>query len=214
MSGDSKTTFLHCEDVLGSSKVGDLKRRRTIQLGCKGLDLASTMYAVYRLPPEPASATISHAVTLTCNTIACCHCHLQHHCMLSLSPATPLHAVTVTCNIIACCHGHLQHHCMLSRSPATSLHAVTVTCNIIACCHGHLQHQCMLRDRFQGGFGVVTTSHATSCCCDGIFAWMHDDLLMRVKADHVQGTLENLSFLYSLFLQVPSEGAGVEVLHD
>ena len=130
----------------------DLKRRRTIQLGCKGLDLASTMYAVYRLPPEPASATISHAVTLTCN--------------------------------------------------------------IIACCHGHLQHQCMLRDRFQGGFGVVTTSHATSCCCDGIFAWMHDDLLMRVKADHVQGTLENLSFLYSLFLQVPSEGAGVEVLHD
>ncbi len=133
MSGDSKTTFLHCEDVLGSSKVGDLKRRRTIQLGCKGLHLASTMYAVYRLPPEPASATISHAVTLTCNTIACCHCHLQHHCMLSLSPATSLHAVTVTCNIIACCHGHLQHHCMLSLSPATSLHAVTVTCNINAC---------------------------------------------------------------------------------
>ncbi len=53
------------------SKVSDLKRRRTIQLGCKGLDLASTMYAVYRLPPDPASASISHAVTVTCNINAC-----------------------------------------------------------------------------------------------------------------------------------------------
>ncbi len=134
----------------------DLKRRRTIQLGCKGLDLASTMYAVYRLPPEPASATISHAVTLTCNIIACCHRHLQHHCMLSLSPATSMHA---------CCHCHLQHHCMLSRSPATSTHAVTVTCNIIACCHCHLQHQCMLSPSPATSMHAVTVTCNIIACC-------------------------------------------------
>jgi len=107
--------------------------------------------------PRPPSHTLSrspatslHAVTVTCNIIACCHCHLQHQCM---------HAVTVTCNIIACCHGHLQHQRMLSLSPATSLHAVTVTCNINACCHRHLQHQCMLSP------SPATSLHAVTVTC-------------------------------------------------
>ena len=77
-----------------SRKVGDLKRRRTIQLGnCEGLDLASTMYAVYKLPPAAASASISHAVTVTCNII----------CVLRDTLQGGFRVVTTTSLATSCC---------------------------------------------------------------------------------------------------------------